>query len=201
MEEYLKQKYPFVNPPLPYAYDALEPYIDEKTMRLHHNAHLQTYVDNLNGIIEQYPALQSWSLPQLLMWNDYLPQEIQKGVRNNAGGVFNHIMYFSRLAPPGKRTPTSGHFLLLLERKFGGFQQFQEALKEAALSVFGSGYAWLVTDSNGQMQILTTANQDNPLADGYYPILALDVWEHAYYLKHYNKRADYIDNWFQCLYY
>jgi Fe-Mn family superoxide dismutase len=199
MEESLKQHYPFVNPPLPYAYDALEPFIDEETMRLHHDAHLQTYVDHLNIIIKQCPALHNWTLEQLIKWNDNLPVEIQDSVRNNAGGVYNHILYFSRLAPPETAVWPSGEFLLLLERRFGGFQQFKEAFKKAAMSVFGSGYAFLVANRDGLLEIVTTANQDNPLEMGYYPILALDVWEHAYYLKHHNKRDGYIDDWFNRL--
>ena len=199
MEESLKQHYPFVNPPLPYAYDALEPFIDDETMHLHHDAHLQTYVDHLNIIIRQYPALHNWTLEQLIKWNDNLPVEIQDGVRNNAGGVYNHILYFSRLAPPETAVWPSGEFLLLLERRFGGFQQFKEAFKKAAMSVFGSGYAFLVANRDGLLEIVTTANQDNPLEIGYYPILVLDVWEHAYYLKHHNKRDGYIDDWFNRL--
>ena len=199
MEKSLKQHYPFVNPPLPYAYDALEPFIDKETMRLHHDAHLQTYVDHLNIIIKQYPALHNWTLEQLIKWNDNLPVEIQDSVRNNAGGVYNHILYFSRLAPPETAVWPSGEFLLLLERRFGGFQQFKEAFKKAAMSVFGSGYAFLVANRDGLLEIVTTANQDNPLEMGYYPILALDVWEHAYYLKHHNKRDGYIDDWFNRL--
>ena len=159
MEENLKQHYPFVNPPLPYAYDALEPFIDEKTMKLHHDAHLQTYVDNLNDIISKYPSLHNWSLEQLIIGNNQL----------------------------------------LMEKRFGGFDAFKQEFKRAASTVFGSGYVWLVTDQNGQLQIVTTANQDNPLASGFHPIIALDLWEHAYYLKHYNKRADYIENWFHLL--
>ncbi|MGC2872920.1 superoxide dismutase [Ihubacter sp. rT4E-8] len=199
MEENLKQHYPFVNPPLPYAYDALEPFIDEKTMKLHHDAHLQTYVDNLNDIISKYPSLHNWSLEQLIIGNNQLPWEIQEGVRNNAGGVYNHILYFSRLAPINETIPPSGNLLLLMEKRFGGFDAFKQEFKRAASTVFGSGYVWLVTDQNGQLQIVTTANQDNPLASGFHPIIALDLWEHAYYLKHYNKRADYIENWFHLL--
>lgn len=199
MEENLNQRYPFINPPLPYAYDALEPFIDEETMRLHHDAHLQTYVDNLNGIISQYPSLQNWSLEQLIVGGDQLPWEIRDAVRNNAGGVYNHILYFSRLAPADETSLPSGQLLSLMEDRFGGYAGFREEFKSAAGTVFGSGYAWLVTDRSGQLQIVTTANQDNPLASGFHPLIGLDLWEHAYYLKHHNKRADYIDDWYQVL--
>lgn len=199
MEENLNQRYPFINPPLPYAYDALEPLIDEETMRLHHDAHLQTYVDNLNDLISGYPDLQNWTLDQLIIGNDRLPWEIRDAVRNNAGGVYNHILYFSRLAPAGETNLPSGELLSLMEQRFGGFSGFREEFKNAAGTVFGSGYTWLVSDRNGQLQIVTTANQDNPLASGFFPLIALDLWEHAYYLKHHNKRADYIDNWFSSL--
>ncbi len=199
MEENLNQRYPFINPPLPYAYDALEPLIDEETMRLHHDAHLQTYVDNLNDLISGYPDLQNWTLDQLIIGNDRLPWEIRDAVRNNAGGVYNHILYFSRLAPAGETNLPSGELLSLMEQRFGGFSGFREEFKNAVGTVFGSGYTWLVLDRNGQLQIVTTANQDNPLASCFFPLIALDLWEHAYYLKHHNKRADYIDNWFSSL--
>lgn len=191
----MNQHYKFINSPLPYAYDAMEPYIDEKTMRLHHDRHLQAYIDNLNNILCKYPAFQNWTLEQLILNVPSLPKDIQTAVKNNAGGVFNHRFYFSNLANPSSPHP-EGALCEAIEREFGSYKAFQNCFKEAALSVFGSGYAWLVVNAAGKLCITTTGNQDTPLPLGMLPILSIDVWEHAYYLKHYNLRADYIDDWF-----
>lgn len=187
--------YPFVNLPLPYAYDALEPFIDEKTMHLHHDKHLQTYIDNLNAAIEKEPRLKQMPLTQLIGYADKLPQPMQNTIRNNAGGVYNHRFYFDQLANPSDGKP-SGALLREINRTFGTVDKFKSDLKAAALSVFGSGYAWLVVDGR-ELKIVTTANQDVPLQ--YCPILNIDVWEHAYYLKHYNVRADYINDLLQII--
>lgn len=194
----MNEHYPFINPPLPYAYDALEPYIDTKTMELHHDRHLQTYVDNLNHALENYPQFQRLSLDQLILHISWLPADIRTAVWNNAGGVFNHIFYFSELINPGTSEipkPLSSAML----NAFGSPDTFQNAFAKAASSVFGSGYAWLVLAPSGKLEITTTANQDTPLPLGFCPILNLDVWEHAYYLKHYNLRADYIRDWFSII--
>lgn len=191
----MNQKYPFVTPPLPYPADGLEPFIDARTMKLHHDAHLQGYVDNLNKTLADYPALQEMTLTELVAGADELPWEIRDAVRNNAGGMWNHILYFNRMAPAAEARKPAGRILEMIERRFGSFEGFQKAFTAAGLSVFGSGSAWLVTDKNGQLQIVTTPNQNNPLQSGLNPFLILDVWEHAYYLKHYNKRADYIADW------
>ncbi len=191
----MNQQYKFINTPLPYAYDAMEPYIDEKTMRLHHNRHLQTYIDNLNNILCKYPSLQSWTLEQLILNVPSLPEDIQTPVRHNAGGVFNHRFYFSGLANPASPHP-EGALCEAIEKEFGSYNSFRTCLKEAAASVFGSGYAWLVVNAAGKLCVTTTKNQDTPLPLGMLPVLNIDVWEHAYYLKHYNLRADYIDDWF-----
>ena len=188
----MNEHYPFVNPPLPYPYNVLEPYIDEKTMMLHHDRHLQTYVDNLNSTLKNYPQYQSLSLEQLLFHIDCLPKDIQEAVKNNAGGVFNHILYFSTLNHIYQPDELLGNIL----NTFGSFEEFERQFTSAALSVFGSGYAWLVYDCHGNLTITTTKNQDTPIPFGFYPVLNLDVWEHAYYLKHYNKRVDYINDWF-----
>lgn len=188
------QHYPFVNLPLPYAYNALEPFIDEKTMHLHHDRHLQTYIDNLNGILEKEPCLQTLSLEQLIQIADRLPEGLGTSLRNNAGGVYNHRFFFDGMAPATGGEP-GGELLARLQRRFGSWEDFREDFKKAALSVFGSGYAWLVDGSQG-LRIVTTPNQNSPIAWGLEPILTIDVWEHAYYLKHYNLRADYIDDWF-----
>ena len=187
--------YPFVNPPLRYAYDALEPYIDTLTMHLHHDRHLQTYVDNLNNALREYPNLHSWSLEELLGRIPELPAAIQTSVRNNAGGVYNHIFYFDGMSNSDARSYAGDLYEAILEA-FGSWDAFYNQFKNQALSVFGSGYAWLVLDRNGNLRIITTANQDTPIPLGLIPILNIDVWEHAYYLKHYNERAAYIDDWF-----
>lgn len=202
--------YPFVNTPLKYAYDALEPYIDEKTMRLHHDKHLQTYIDNLNGILEKNPGLQKRTLEELIMNWCRLPDCLQVPVRNNAGGVYNHRFFFDGLTPYGKNASgfgpdtcgcdlpanMTGYLAAAIDQQFGSFENFRAEFKKEALAVFGSGYAWLVID-RCRLKIIMTANQDTPLKHGLCPLLNLDVWEHAYYLKHYNVRADYIDDWFQ----
>jgi len=192
----LTEHYKFINYPLPYAYNALEPYIDEKTMRLHHDKHLQTYIDNLNNVLKDHPELQKLSLEQLLVNINRLPETVQTPILNNAGGVYNHRFYFSNLINSNLKHPI-GALAANINRAFGSFDSFQKQFTEAGLSVFGSGYAWLVTDRNGMLRIITTPNQNTPLPQNLCPILNLDVWEHAYYLKHYNVRADYIKDWFQ----
>lgn len=191
----MNEHYPFKNPPLPYAYDALEPFIDAKTMKLHHDRHLQTYINNLNEILKDYPQYQNLTLEQLLIYLDSFPPSIQTSVKNNAGGVFNHVFFFSNMKNPSTERPLNP-MLSNISASFGSFKDFQKAFTDAALSVFGSGYAWLVLDSFGKLKIITTANQDTPFPMNFCPILNLDVWEHAYYLKHYNVRADYIRDWF-----
>lgn len=193
--------YPFVNLPLPYAYDAMEPYIDTETMYLHHAKHLQTYINNLNDILKDKPDLQKLSLEQIIRSLPYMPHPWQEGIRNNAGGVYNHRMFFDSLKPTAEGSDKNANepspaFLAELGKAFGSFENFKALFKKAALSVFGSGYAWLVSHPDG-LKIITTKNQDSPLEYGLVPLLILDVWEHAYYLKHHNLRADYIDDWFQ----
>lgn len=189
--------YPFVNTPLPYAYNALEPYIDEKTMCLHHDRHLQTYIDNLNKLLDENPALQQFSLEELLTRWCRLPQHLQIPVRNNAGGVFNHRFYFNSMKEPG--APCEAPRLFdEMSLQFKSPEDFKSQFKEAALSVFGSGYAWLVSHG-GRLKIITTANQNTPPLNSMTLLLNIDVWEHAYYLKHYNMRAAYIDDWFHLI--
>lgn len=186
--------YKFINTPLPYLYDALEPYIDEKTMHLHHDRHLQTYIDNLNKALEGTPTLQKLSLEQLLLAAPcLLPLGVGTTVANNAGGVYNHRFYFSGLAPTGTRL--SGSLAYAIDDTYGSLDKFKDRFKTAALSVFGSGYAWLTTNKPGELKIITTANQNTPITQELCPVLCIDVWEHAYYLKHYNLRADYINDW------
>lgn len=194
----MNQHYKFVNPPLPYAYNAMEPFIDTKTMELHHDRHLQTYVDNLNNILKDYPKYQSLSLEELIVYAHSFPDSIRISLLNNAGGVYNHIFFFSILKNPSAITPPNP-LLNFIVSSFGSFDNFKQAFTNAALSVFGSGYAWLVLDAFGNLKIITTANQDTPLSLNMCPLLNIDVWEHAYYLKNYNKRIDYINNWFNII--
>ena len=189
------QYYPFINEPLPYEYDALEPWIDAKTMELHHDRHLQAYINALNEILEENPQLQKLSLRQLVMQANMLPQWLQRPVRNQAGGVYNHRFFFEGMKPYEEGCEPSKQMMAHLVRDFGSYEGFQKKFKQAALQVFGSGYVWLVR-IRGRMRIVTTANQNTPLTVGVQPLLCLDVWEHAYYLKHYNLRGDYVDDWY-----
>ncbi len=189
------EQYKFEILPLPYDYSALEPYIDTLTMQLHHDRHLQTYVNNLNDALSSYPEYQDWTLDKLIRHSDWLPDEIRTKVKNNAGGVYNHNFFFSNMSP-NKRTQPSKELAQEINMVFGSFDNFKDEFKKQALSVFGSGYTWLVFDNNNRLRIINTANQDTPLTLDVCPIITIDVWEHAYYLKHYNKRTDYIDDWF-----
>ena len=172
----------------------MEPNNDEKTIESHHDRHLQTYINNLNAILEENPGLQGLPLDQLIYYSGRLPVGLRTEVRNNAGGVYNHRFFFEGMMPGPAGAP-SGMLAEAIDEKWGSFDAFREEFKKAALSVFGSGYAWLVYQ-NGGPKIMTTPNQNSPIGEGICPILALDVWEHAYYLKHYNDRSDYIDDWF-----
>jgi len=187
--------YKFELKPLPYAYDALEPYIDTKTMEIHHSKHVQAYTDNLNKALEPHTAYHGWSLEKLLYNLGELPKEIQVPVRNNAGGVYNHNLFFSIMAPGGKALP-EGALKDAINKKWGSVDAFTADLKAAALTVFGSGWAWLVADAAGELSIYKTPNQDTPIPEKTLtPVINLDVWEHAYYLKVQNRRPEYIDNW------
>ena len=185
--------YPFEVKPLNYAYDALEPYISQQIMHLHHDKHLKTYVDNLNQALGPCPQLHGLGLKRLIVKAPSLPRNLRIPISRNAGGVYNHQFFFDSLQPPAGQQPT-GTLEGALTRCFGSVSEFREQFKKAALSVFGSGYAWLVRCGDGRLRIITTANQETPLTRGMQPILNLDVWEHAYYLQYYNVRADYVDN-------
>ena len=188
--------YPFTLRPLPYSYEALCPEISDTTLHFHHDKHLQTYVDNLNKALRNYPFLQTFTLEQLLCNLESMPMEIRTQIRNNAGGVYNHRFYFNGLSKEHGQRP-QGELAEAIDRQYGSYEKFKEEFTGAALSVFGSGYAWLVIDPQGKLKIVTTANQDTPLAGNLAPVLVIDVWEHAYYLKHFNVRADYIKDWFE----
>ena len=177
-------------PDLPYAYDALEPYIDEETMHLHHDKHHNTYVTNLNAAIEKYPELGEKTIEELLSDMDAIPTDIKTAVRNNGGGHANHSFFWEIMAPNAGGEPT-GEIKEAINEAFGDFSSFKEEFKKEAAGRFGSGWAWLVME-NGKLAITSTANQDSPLMEGKTPILGLDVWEHAYYLKYKNVRPDYI---------
>ena len=188
----MKSHYPFENTPLPYAYHALEPYIDEKTMQLHHDRHLKAYIDNLNSILKKYPQLQTLTLEQLICTAGQMSGKDCVAIARNAGGVYNHRFFFNSMCPDGKKAP-GGALAVAIDRGFGSLDVFREKFTEAALSVFGSGYVWLVNSKRGPC-LMTSINQETPLR-AVKPLLNLDVWEHAYYLKHYNKRIDYINDW------
>jgi len=194
----IKQHYPFTNPPLPYDYSALEPFIDTKTMHLHHDKHLQGFVNNLNAAVKDYPELHDWSLEQLIYNVNRLPQQIQTAVQRNGGGMYNHIMYFDGMAK-GSRLSHESKLHRALCKEFGGVKEFLKEFKAKASSVFGSGYAWLVINKHGKIEIIVLPRQDTPITKDLYPLMTIDVWEHAYYLKNYNDRATYIDNWIEVI--
>ena len=177
-------------PSLPYAFDALEPHIDAQTMQIHHGKHHQAYINNLNAALEGHPDLQSKSVEDLIKDLNALPEGIRTAVRNNGGGHANHTLFWTLMGPNGGGAPT-GKIADVIANQFGGYDSFKEQFAKAATTRFGSGWAWLVS-SSGKLAIESTANQDSPIMEGKKPILGLDVWEHAYYLKYQNRRPDYI---------
>ncbi len=183
----------FTLPPLPYANDALEPHIDAQTMEIHHDKHHNAYVTNLNAALEKYPELQGKSIEELLANNAAaVPEDIRTAVRNNGGGHANHSFFWQILKKNEGGQP-SGALAEAINQKFGSFDAFKAEFKKAAGGRFGSGWAWLVLDNDGTVSITSTPNQDTPLMEGKTPLLGLDVWEHAYYLKYQNRRPDYVD--------
>jgi Fe-Mn family superoxide dismutase len=188
----------FTLPPLPYDYTALEPHIDEQTMRIHHDKHHQAYVNNLNAALESAPALQSKAVEELLTNLDAVPEAIRMVVRNNGGGHYNHTLFWELMTPGGAREP-AGELAQAITQGFGGLAGFKEQFQKAGLGRFGSGWAWLVRDSAGRLSIESTPNQDSPIMEGKHAVLGCDVWEHAYYLKYQNRRADYLSAWWNVL--
>jgi superoxide dismutase, Fe-Mn family len=183
---------PYEVPPLPYDYGALEPHIDEQTMRVHHDKHHQAYVDKVNAALEG----TDWAdrdIEEVLKSLDRIPEDKRNVVRNNGGGHYNHTLFWESMSPDGGGEP-GGELGDAIASAFGSFQDFQAKLKDAGVNQFGSGWAWLVTDGNG-LAVVSTPNQDNPISAGRTPLLGVDVWEHAYYLKYQNRRPDYIDAW------
>lgn len=187
----------FELPALPYAYDALEPVIDADTMRFHHDKHHATYVANLNKALEAHPELFERSVEFLIAHLNHLPEDIKGAVRNNGGGTYNHTLFWEMMAPEGQ-TAFAGPVDDKIKETFGSYEEFKKQFAAAAAGRFGSGWAWLVADGD-KLEILSTANQDNPLTEGKRPLLCLDVWEHAYYLKYQNRRVDYINEWFRII--
>ena len=180
-------------PPLPYAYNALEPHIDEQTMRIHHDKHHAAYVSNLNAALEKHPDLQGKRVDELLGGINSVPEAIRTAVRNNGGGHANHTMFWQIMGPKAGGAPT-GAAADAIKASFGSFESFKEQFTKAAMGRFGSGWAWVI-NTGGKLAIESSANQDSPLMDGKTPLFGLDVWEHAYYLKYQNRRADYIGAW------
>ena len=183
----------FELPKLPYAVDALEPYIDAQTMSIHHDKHHQAYVTNLNAAIEKHPELASKSLEDLLSDLNAIPEDIRTAVRNHGGGTWNHNMFWEIMGPKMAGGP-NGELTRALDASFGSFDAFKAEFEKAAVGRFGSGWAWLVRKGDG-LAVVSTANQDTPISDGLTPILGIDVWEHAYYLKYQNRRPEYVSNW------
>src|SRR5213594_734084 len=181
-------------PSLPYPTDALEPHIDKQTMEIHHGKHHAAYVNNLNAALEKHPELQSKSVEDLLRGINTVPEDIRTAVRNNGGGHVNHSMFWAIMGPKADGPP-SGKIADAIKSTFGGFDQFKEKLNNAGVTRFGSGWAWLVRDGSGKLDVYSTANQDSPLMEGKFPIMGVDVWEHAYYLKYQNRRPDYVAAW------
>ena len=185
-------------PSLPYDYSALEPYIDEKTMHLHHDMHHAAYVKNLNAALEKHSNLQSRSPEDLLRDLNAVPEDVRTAVRNNGGGHVNHSMFWKIMKPKGGGDPT-GPIAEAIKSTFGNFNDFKTKFNDAGTKVFGSGWVWLAGKRGGEVQIITTANQDNPLSQGLYPIMGNDVWEHAYYLKYNNRRPEYLAAWWNVI--
>ena len=180
-------------PSLPYDYAALEPYIDEARMKLHHDKHHQGYVTNLNGAVEKHPELGKKTPEELLKDLAGVPEDVRTAVRNNGGGHVNHTMFWQIMKPKGGGEP-SGAIAAQIKADFGSFEDFKKKFNEATAKQFGSGWGWVIFEG-GKLKVVTSANQDNPISQGHYPILGNDVWEHAYYLKYQNKRADYLAAW------
>jgi Fe-Mn family superoxide dismutase len=187
----------FVLAPLPYGYDALEPFIDTQTMTIHHDKHHAAYVTNLNAALEKHPELSSWSLNDLLQKLNDVPDDIRTAVRNHGGGHFNHDMFWQIMAPKAGGEP-KGTLARAIDADFGSFANFKTEFEKAAMGRFGSGWAWLVV-KGGKLAVVSSANQDNPLTDGQKPLAGLDVWEHAYYLKYQNRRAEYVSAWWNVI--
>ena len=186
--------HPFKLPDLPYAFNALEPHIDAKTMEIHHDKHHAAYTNKLNEALEKHAPLQSKSIEELLRSIDTIPEDIRGAVRNNGGGYANHALFWEIMSPNGGGEP-GGALGDAIKEKFSSFQDFRAKVSNAGATQFGSGWAWLVVDGSGKLDVYSTPNQDSPYMKGHTPILGVDVWEHAYYLKYQNRRPDYLEAW------
>lgn len=184
----------FTLPPLPYAYEALEPTIDTQTMQIHHDKHHQTYVTNLNAALKDTPELLEKSVEDLISNLDAVPEGARTAVRNNGGGHANHTLFWELMTPGGSKEPT-GKLAEAITKTFGDLDSLKKQINDAGAKRFGSGWAWLVSDDSGALSVISTPNQDSPLMEGKTPLLGVDVWEHAYYLKYQNRRADYLAAW------
>ncbi len=184
----------FEVPPLPYDYSALEPHIDTQTMQIHHDKHHAAYVTNLNKALESAPELAGKSITEIISNLSSVPEKVRQAVINNGGGHYNHTLFWEIMGPKGGGEP-KGELAKAINAAFGNYEGLREKVNNAGLTRFGSGWAWLVADKSGQLQVVSTANQDSPLSNGLQPILGVDVWEHAYYLKYQNRRADYLSAW------
>jgi superoxide dismutase, Fe-Mn family len=184
----------FELPNLPYAHDALEPYVDAQTMQIHHGKHHAAYINNLNAALEKQPALAGKSLEELLGDLNAVPEDVRMVVRNHGGGTYNHNLFWVFMSPKGGGEP-KGALAKAIEAAFGNYTTFKENFEKAANTRFGSGWAWLSVKQDGGLAVTSTANQDSPLSEGLRPILGIDVWEHAYYLKYQNRRPEYVSNW------
>ncbi len=184
----------FELPPLPYDYSALEPHIDTQTMQIHHDKHHAAYVTNLNKALESAPELAGKSITEIISNLSSVPEKIRQAVINNGGGHYNHTLFWEIMGPKGGGEP-KGELAKAINAAFGNYEGLREKVSNAGLTRFGSGWAWLVADKSGQLQVVSTANQDSPLSNGLQPVLGVDVWEHAYYLKYQNRRADYLSAW------
>ncbi|RIW29216.1 superoxide dismutase [Bacillus salacetis] len=189
----------FTLPELPYGFGALEPHIDQRTMEIHHGKHHQAYVDKLNAALEGNEDLQSKSLEELLSNLESVPENIRAAVRNNGGGHLNHSLFWNVIAPAKESNEPAGNLKEAIEKAFGSLDSFKKEFAQAAATRFGSGWAWLVVNANGELKVTSTLNQDNPVMDGGTAILGLDVWEHAYYLNYQNRRPDYIESFFNII--
>ncbi len=188
----------FLLPKLSYGYDALEPVIDAKTMEIHHSKHHAGYTNKLNAALEKHPDLDSMSIEKLLTGLDDVPEDIRTAVRNNGGGYYNHSLYWEVMAPGGASKP-SEELSKMINQTFSSLEELQELFSKEAVGRFGSGWAWLVSDANKDLEILSTSNQDSPISLGLTPILGIDVWEHAYYLNYQNNRAEYVKAWWDII--
>lgn len=197
MEDCIMTK--FELPALSYDFDALEPYIDKQTMEIHHGKHHQTYVSKLNAAVEGKAELESKSIEELLSNLEAIPSEVRTAVRNNGGGHFNHTLFWEVIAPGKEQAAPTGKLADAINQAFGSISTFEQKFSDAATTRFGSGWAWLVVNENGELEITSTPNQDNPITEGKTAILGLDVWEHAYYLNYQNRRPDYIKSFFNII--